>query len=54
MANRSMEGKILKAKKEAAKAAKESANNFGCTSFFVGTRKSQYNWLKTPAYYMGR
>lgn len=50
MANRSMEAKILKAKKEAAKAAKESANNFVCTAYFATTRKTRYDWLRMPAY----
>lgn len=48
--NRAMQAKILKAKKEAAKAAKESANNFGCTTYFAATRKTRYDWLKMSAY----
>lgn len=53
MANRSMEGKILKAKKEAVKEMTASANNFGCTRFFAATSKSRYSkefWLKKPVY----
>lgn len=50
MANRSMAGKILKAKKEAMKEITESANNFSCTRAFQDTRKSKYNWLGTKPY----
>lgn len=49
MANRSMAGKILKAKKEGVKEMTESANNFSCTRFFRDTARSRYGadfWLK--------